>query len=443
MFYFAAALLVAALNAQCVSVYAALSRIRKNYITNNDDRDPALIEKIAPFYKDPSQALAGSQFACTLCTALFLLMMEEFGRNALDFLAAIGIDFPLWLDSLCVFGGFVLVMTLYWIFTVRVPGDAALVHPLESIADRAWLLRLVTRVLRPFIAAGLFVTRRVLRLRGLPVTNEVEFTYSEDEIRCIVEESHHSGKVSALENLLIKNSFDFFDLIAEEVMVPRSELDVLYYGDDVRHMMEILSKSHHTWYPVCRDDKDNVLGAVHVKDFLELMARGGSDIKNIIRNVLIVPEVMPTPKLLQLMRSRRIYIAVVVDEYGGTVGLVTLKDLIEELVGEIPEETDHAPAEILAKDDGTFEFDGMVILDDISDRLGIEFPEEVGTNTIGGYIFSLLERIPAVGDTAIIGAWKFTVLRMDGFRITRVKAEQATGKEIVMAEAESQEGEKL
>lgn len=441
MFYFAAALLVAALNAHCVSVYAALSRIRKNYITNNDDRDPALIEKIAPFYKDPSHALAGSQFACTLCTALFLLMMEEFGRNALDFLADIGIDFPLWLDSVCVFGGFALVMTLYWIFTERVPGDAALVHPLESIADRAWLLRLVGRVLRPLIAAGLFVTRRVLRLRGLPVTNEVEFTYSEDEIRCIVEESHHSGKLSALENLLIKNSFDFFDLIAEEVMVPRSELDVLYYGDDVRHMMEILSKSHHTWYPVCRDDKDNVLGAVHVKDFLELTVRGGTDIKNIIRNVLIVPEIMPTPKLLQLMRSRRIYLAVVVDEYGGTVGLVTLKDLIEELVGEIPEETDPAPVEIMAKDDGTFEFDGMVILDDISDRLGVEFPEETGTNTIGGYIFSLLERIPAVGDTCIIGAWKFTVLRMDGFRVIRVKAEQATGKEIVMAEEESKASE--
>lgn len=421
---------MAALNTMCVTAYSALARMRKNYIANNDDQDPQLVEKIGDFYRKPSHSLAGAQFGGVLCTALFILFMEEGWRNLLAGALHMGIVFPLWMEAAGSIVFFLVAMLLYWIFTIRIPGDAALVHPLKSLAGRAWWLRMLRRFLRPFVEAGLFVTRKVLCLRGLPVTNEVEFTYSEDEIRCIVEESHRGGKLSALENLLIKNSFDFFDRITEEVMIPRSELTVLYYGDDIQHMRNVISRSHHTCYPVCVDDKDNILGFIHVKDFLELIASGETNIKRIIRNILIVPEVMPTPKLLQLMRSRRIYLAVVVDEYGGTVGLVTLEDLIEELVGEIPQEMDPAPTEILAKDDGSYELDGMVILDDVSDLLGIEFREEGGATTIGGYIFSRLERIPQAGDTAIIGGWKFTVLRMEGFRIIRVKAERAAEEEL-------------
>lgn len=441
MVYLVLALVVAALNSLCVTTYSSLARMRKNYIANSDGEDSQLIEKIKPFYNHSSHSLAGAQFGNVLCTGIFILLMGQCWRNVLAVLTHYDLAFPLWAKSIASIVLFAVVMLLYWIFTVRIPGDAALVKPLQSLAGGAWALRLIRRLLRPFVAVGLFVTRRVLRLRGLPVTNEVEFTYSEDEIRCIVEESHRGGKLSALENLLIKNSFDFFDLITEEVMIPRSELTVLYYGDDIQHMRNVISKSHHTCYPVCVDDKDNILGFIHVKDFLEIIANGETSIKRIIRNILIVPEVMPTPKLLQLMRLRRIYLAVVVDEYGSTVGLVTLEDLVEELVGEIPQEMDTSPTEILKKEDGSYEFDGLVILDDISERLGLEFPEEGGTNTIGGYIFSLLERIPKVGDTVTIGAWKFTVLRMEGFRIIRVKADPVPEEEQAKETEETKDDE--
>lgn len=420
-----AALAAALLNVLCVSVYSAMARVRKSYIDNSDDQDPQLIEKIAPYYKKPIYALAGTQLACIICTAVFIFSMEECWEHLVNTAAALaGMEFPLWAEAAAEFVFFAVIILMYWILVFRIPGETALVKPLEKIAGRTWLLRLIRRVLHPFIVFGLFVTRRVMHLRGLSATSESEFTYSEEEIRCIVEESHRGGKLSALENLLIKNSFDFFDLMTEEIMIPRSEMVVLYYGDDVAHMREVIRQSHHTCYPVCMEDKDHILGYVHVKDFLESTAGGETNIKQIIRNILTVPEVMPTPKLLQLMRTRRIYLAVVVDEYGGTVGLVTLEDIIEELIGELPQEKDSDPVEILEKEDGSFEFDGMVILDDISDRLGIEFTEEGGANTIGGHIFSTLERIPQIGDTVDIGGWKFTVLRMDGFRVTRVKAEK-------------------
>lgn len=431
MGYLLAALAAAVLNSFCVSVHSAMARVRKDYIEHNDDQDPQLIERVAPYYRHPAYALAGSQLAGMLCAAVYILALSQCWRNVLAVGVHWGIVLPFWVKAAAAFVLFLVAMMLYWIFTVRIPGDAALIRPIEKIAARTWLLSLIRRLLHPLTALGVFASRKVLRLRGLPATNEAEFTYSESEIRSIVEESHRGGKLSALENLLIKNSFDFFDLMTQEIMIPRSEMTVLYYGDSMEHMRRVISQSHHTCYPICRDDKDHILGFIHVKDFLESVAKGETDVKRIIRNILTVPEVMPTPKLLQLMRSRRIYLAVVVDEYGSTAGLVTLEDIIEELIGEIPQEKDPTPVEILKKDDGTYEFDGLVILDDIADRLGIEFDEEgSGNNTIGGYIFSQLERIPKAGDTVVIGRWKFTVLRMEGFRIIRVAAAPAAPEEI-------------
>ena len=143
-----------------------------------------------------------------------------------------------------------------------------------------------------------------------------------------------------------------------------------------------------------------------------------------MRDILTVPEVMPAPALLQLMKNRRIYLAVVVDEYGGTSGLVTLEDLVEELMGEIPQEAENVPYEILRIKNGVYEFDGTVILEDVSDRLDIDLENENKNATIGGFIFSHLERVPKVGDHVDFGGWRFTVIRISGFRIVRVKAEK-------------------
>ena len=227
-------------------------------------------------------------------------------------------------------------------------------------------------------------------MRQLPFRDEVNFTYTEDEIRCIVEESHRSGRLNALENTLIKNSFDFFDLDARDVMIPRNKMVVLDFDNDMDEMRRIISKAHHTCYPVCLEDKDHMLGFIHVKDFLESLLRGEYNIKRIMREILTVPEVMPAAALLKLMKNRRIYLAVVVDEYGSTSGLVTLEDLTEELVGALPQNEDPAPMEILAINDSLYEFDGTVILDDVFEKLEIALTDEERNNTIGGFGFSHL-----------------------------------------------------
>lgn len=226
-------------------------------------------------------------------------------------------------------------MAAYWIGTILIPGSHALVEPLPILAGQTWVISMNRHLFRPIVMPGLYLIKKFFKWRNIPLRNEVNFTYTEDEIRCIVEESHRSGRLNALENTLIKNSFDFFNLMVRDVMVPRSDMVVLNYEDEIDEMRRTISKAHHTCYPVCMDDKDHILGFIHVKDFLESLLHGEFNVKRIMRDILTVPETMPAPTLLQLMKNTRTYLAVVVDEYGSTSGLATLEDLIEELVGEI------------------------------------------------------------------------------------------------------------
>ncbi len=410
----------------------SFARMRKKYIEDNDEQDPALIEKVAPFYQRTSQIIGGTQVSFVLCSAVLGISLLALVSHSLV-LSELLLGWELWAEwkwgvyaflALLVMG----LLLAYWVGTILLPGAHALVDPLPILASHTWVIRLNRHLYRLFVEAGLFVTRRIFRLRGIPFRNEVNFTYTEDEIRCIVEESHRSGRLNALENTLIKNSFDFFDLMARDVMIPRNEIVVFHFDEDLSEAMRrVLPKSHHTCYPVCIEDRDQIIGFIHVKDLLQGCLSGQLSLKKINREILTVPEVMPAPALLQLMKNRRIYLAVVVDEYGGTSGLVTLNDLVEELIGEIPQPAENVPYEIVRQKDGTYEFDGTVILEDVSDRLEIDLAGENKSATIAGFVFSNLERIPKVGDHVDFSGWRFTVLRLSGFRIVRVKAEKVTG----------------
>lgn len=410
----------------------SFARMRKKYIEDNDEQDPALIEKVAPFYQRTSQIIGGTQVSFVLCSAVLGISLLALVSHSLV-LSELLLGWELWAEwkwgvyaflALLVMG----LLLAYWVGTILLPGAHALVDPLPILASHTWVIRLNRHLYRLFVEAGLFVTRRIFRLRGIPFRNEVNFTYTEDEIRCIVEESHRSGRLNALENTLIKNSFDFLDLMARDVMIPRNEIVVFHFDEDLSEAMRrVLPKSHHTCYPVCIEDRDQIIGFIHVKDLLQGCLSGQLSLKKINREILTVPEVMPAPALLQLMKNRRIYLAVVVDEYGGTSGLVTLNDLVEELIGEIPQLAENVPYEIVRQKDGTYEFDGTVILEDVSDRLEIDLAGENKSATIAGFVFSNLERIPKVGDHVDFSGWRFTVLRLSGFRIVRVKAEKVTG----------------
>ncbi len=400
--------------------------MRKKYIEDNDEQDPALIAKVLPYYKKTGIVLGGTQIAMVVYSSLFCLSVLGIDYVSYDFVREFVGEEATIITGVVLFLFSLLSLWLFWTFTILAPGSYALVRALPVLVSHRWVIKLNTVLFLPWVRLGLTVTRKIFDSKGIPFRNEVEFTYSEDEIRCIVEESHNSGRVNALESTLIKNSLDFTDLMVRDVMVPRNEMVVLDLEDDIDTMRRIVLKANHTCYPVCLEDKDQILGFVHVKNFLEGLSRGESNLKKIMREILFVPEVMPAASLLQMMKNRRTYMAIVVDEYGGTVGLISLQDLIEELVGEIPEFMDQRPYEIVRREDGSYEFSGTVSLEDVEDRLDVEFDEESKDTTIAGFIFSRLERIPKAGDTITYSGWQFKVVRMTGFRIMLVRAEKTT-----------------
>lgn len=222
---------------------------------------------------------------------------------------------------------------------------------------------------------------------------------------------------------MIGNVFDFADRVAREVMVPRQDMVCLFLDDTLAENMSVVRSSHHTRYPLCMEDKDQVVGTLHVRDLLKIKpGQTTFDLRRLMRPIVVIPEAMPVPKALRLMQQRRVQMVLVADEYGGTAGLITMEDLVEEIVGEIQDEHEATePPDVQQLPDGSVEFDGMVLLDDVAEQLSIAFtdPEE---DTIGGYVFGLLGRKPEIGDTVEISGYSFKVLRTDGFRVVRVLA---------------------
>lgn len=248
-----------------------------------------------------------------------------------------------------------------------------------------------------------------------------EASHSEDDIRKMVSDSEKGGSIDPVESKLIDNVFDFADRVAREVMVPRQDMICLFVDDTVEENLQVIKESGHTRFPLCQEDRDHILGMIHIRELMNAdYEQPGFNLRTIMREIDVVPESMSIAKILQLMQHKHVQMAAVADEYGGTAGLVTMEDLLEEIVGDIQDEHDSEMPEINKMPDGSYVFDGLVLLDEVSEIMGITFdePEE---DTIGGYVFGLIGRQPEVGDSVVADGCKYEVLDSTGFRVLRVR----------------------
>lgn len=341
---------------------------------------------------------------------------------------------PLWAVGILYICIILLVCICLWVFGELIPKSIGLQRAEGGLKRVSHFIYSTSRLFYPFIIFGNWLGQRLLKNRNLDVTNEIDMAHSEDEIRMLITASHKEGKIDPVESELIGNVFDFADRLAKEIMVPRQEIVCLYVEETMNQHLKTIRQSRHTRYPLCTEDKDHILGLIHIKDFMDLYIHKRSNLRLIKRPILMVPEIMPASQLLQLMRARRTYLATVVDEYGSTVGLIGLEDILEELVGNIRNEHSSEQEEIQPLPNGAYEFDGTVLLEDVEEMLHIPVEEDVDTDTIGGYVFYLLGHTPNVGEEVVIGSYKFSVLEVQGFRIARIKA-------VPMPPADDTEGE--
>lgn len=250
--------------------------------------------------------------------------------------------------------------------------------------------------------------------------NQATDALTEDELRTIINESHESGEIHADSHEVINNIFDFHDAEAKEIMVPRIDMTVANVNCTYDELLDIYSEDKLTRIPVYEDTQDNIVGIVNMKDLLLIKDKEKFKIKKIMREPFFTYEHKNTAELFVKMRDESISMAIVLDEYGDVAGLITLEDLIEEIVGEIHDEYDEAEIEILEIGEREYEVLGSVSIDDVADELNVPVESE-DYDSIAGYVFGLLDRLPAVGnDVTDEHGIYFKVLSMDKNRIEKL-----------------------
>ncbi|MGN1079388.1 MAG: hemolysin family protein, partial [Alphaproteobacteria bacterium] len=330
-------------------------------------------------------------------------------------------DDPILMHSVSIATAFTIITLLHVVFGELVPKSIAIQKTETAVMLVVRPLYLFAQIFRPIIYIFDHLAALALKLIGIQPAHDSDLVHSEEEIKLIAGASQRGGIIDKTESEIIKNAVDFSDKIAREIMVPRQDMECLYLENTYEENFDIVKQSNHTRYPVCDEDKDNIVGMVHLRDIL--MNEGEKDITKMLREVLFVPESLSVSEVLHTMKRRRIHMAIVIDEYGGTSGLISMEDVLEELVGDIQDEHDTAD-DVYEKrlDDGSFEFLGMTLLDEAMEYMGLRTLDEHEEDTIGGYVFGLLARKPKVGDIVDCPLCSFEILEIDGFRVKKVKA---------------------
>jgi CBS domain containing-hemolysin-like protein len=256
----------------------------------------------------------------------------------------------------------------------------------------------------------------VLRMRP---ASGAELAHSEEELRLILEQSEKSQEVSALGRDLLINALDLRDRVVRDIMTPRGEIVYLDLEDSFEANVKKAIESRHTRFPLCRENLDNTLGLIHIKELVPMMRDPQPDLIRIKRDLIPVPEMMSLEKLLSLFLTKHAHLAMVVDEFGGTVGMVTLENVLEELVGDIQDEFDAEKEEFRKINDNEFAVAGSLGLYELNDATGLEL-ESADVSTIGGYVTHLLGHLPKQGEQVKIDNYLVTVSQTDGRRVNQL-----------------------
>ena len=253
------------------------------------------------------------------------------------------------------------------------------------------------------------------------VRPEPEESQVEEELKTILDEAQTGGDIEEAEGNLIRSAIEFNDQDASDIMTPRVDVTAI---EDTASVEEAADVFRATWYsriPVYHEDLDHIVGILHEKDFYKRTHEGCRDITRIMKEPVFAPASLPISNLLRQFRSARTHLIILLDEFGGTEGIVTMEDVLEELVGEIYDEHDEVNEEVVEREDGALIVDGGMQLQELLDKYELE--NTYDSDTVGGWASEMLEKVPEVGDCFDVEKHRFTVTEMDGFRVTRVRVE--------------------
>ena len=270
----------------------------------------------------------------------------------------------------------------------------------------------------------------IRRLSGAPEEPEENGGHAKQEILHAAEEGRAEGAVDADEAHMIESVMELGETHAGEIMTPRTDIFALPADTSREEACKRVFEAGHSRVPVYENDIDNIIGMLYAKDLLAQVYQDRQvGVREIMRKCFYLPETKPLNDLLREFRARKVHIGVVLDEYGGTAGLITIEDVLEEIVGDISDEYDRPEAPSIEQiDENTVEVEGRMYVDDLNDALGLEIPEDEDYDTVAGYVFSELGYIPSVGETMEVGKAKFTILAAEERKISRLRVERLSEK---------------
>lgn len=351
--------------------------------------------------EQPAKFLSTIQVAITLAGQLgSAFAADSFSGPLAGWIVSMGVPVP---ERVVKTAALVLITMILAYFSLvfgeLVPKRIAMKKSEELSLLLSGLLYGVSKVFAPLVFLLTKSTNGVLRLMGINPEEEDE-QVTEEEIRMLLMEGNAQGNIDAEESEMIRNVFEFDDISVEQICTHRVDMDCLYLEDGMKDWEETIHKTRHTHYPICNENQEDIVGILDTKDYFRLEDRSRDNIlAHAVEKAYFVPESIKANTLFQSMKEKRIYFAVLVDEYGGVSGLITLHDLIESLVGDLYDaDEEEEPEDIVRLEDGQWLIQGGADVEDVAEELKVELPAQ-DYDTFGGYICSVIDRIPEDGES--------------------------------------------
>ncbi len=413
------------LNGFFVAAEFSLVSVRKTRIAELVAQGNANAKTVQKALENPDRVIAATQLGITLAS----LSLGWIGEPALSHLIEPIMElFPLDLrpglsHSLTAGLSFGIITFLHVVVGELAPKSIALQNPARTSLVVARPTLWSERLFKPFIWALNGTGNALLRLVGMEPASGHQLVHSVEELKMLVTESAEGGAVARQESELLHAIFDFGDLLVRQVMIPRTEIIAVEADLPLAEIIPLITESTYTKFPVYDDNLDNILGIFHVKDLLRTMQEADwqkSSVRSLLREAMYVPETLPISALLRRFRDNHQHIAIILDEFGGTGGLVTLEDLLEEIVGEVSDPFDKFTPEFETLADGSILIDGLTLIEDVNKSLDLDL-NDPAYDTIAGYTLGKMGRIPKVNDSVEFDKVLIQVEAMDGMRIERLK----------------------
>jgi len=422
-------LLLLFVNGFFVAAEFSLVKIRRTRLEQLSNEGSSVAKLALKMLDNVNEMLAAAQLGVTVASIGLGWVGEATAVRLIEPLVTMipNIDPSFTSHAIAVPISFFLVTMFHVVLGEQLPKCLSIQYPEQTVNVIANPMRISMIVFKPFVWLLTVSGNAILKLFNVCDTSAAQLAHSTEELDLIVDASLDQGVLNETEAEIIHNMFKFSDLTAKQVMIPRTDIVCLPYDISFDELKAVTLENQYTRYPVFKDTMDKIIGFVHVKDvYSQSVSDKPYSIDNLLRPILLVPETMTLDNLIIEFKKLRSQLAIVVDEFGGTSGIITLEDVLEEIIGEVQDEFDEEESNIKEIGENKYSANGMMRTDEIAEFFELDedkFDEE-DIETIAGLVVKFLGRIANVGDEVEFNGLKFTVSEVDGARITKLIIEK-------------------